>query len=286
MYPYVESFVSLARRFVDEEPRVVVEAGAHDCADTLKFHALCPDANIFAFECNPDLFPICQHAVAGKPRIHLSNAGLSDADGGATFFKIVPESDDIGTLGSSSLLEFATDAIGRDHSGNRQQEAVHIRTTRLDTLMQAEHLPRIDLLWLDIQGAELTVLRGLGDRLRDVGVACLEVEFKRLYAGQPLYADVRRFMEARGFYFLELTAYHPPLTFCNAIFLNQQYVAMHWHYYLRRRIVSQLLWRVQNTVIDGTLSSLKRSRHFTRVWDKLRVPRSAFWRLTDDSRQK
>jgi FkbM family methyltransferase len=52
---------------------------------------------------------------------------------------------------------------------------------------------------LDVQGAELDVLRGAGSVLdRCVGLE-VEVEFNPLYLGQPLFADIDQFVRARGF---------------------------------------------------------------------------------------
>jgi hypothetical protein len=56
-------------------------------------------------------------------------------------------------------------------------------------------------MWLDAQGAELSILQGLGERLRDVKIVQCEVEFKEMYAGQPLWPEVHRFMITNGFCF-------------------------------------------------------------------------------------
>jgi FkbM family methyltransferase len=56
-----------------------------------------------------------------------------------------------------------------------------------------------DLLKLDIQGAELMVLRHAEARLRDAVVIQAEVEFLPLYRGQPLFSDIDLFLRERGF---------------------------------------------------------------------------------------
>jgi len=78
-------------------------------------------------------------------------------------------------------------------------KATHaVETRRLDDI---EGLERIDFLKLDVQGAELDVLRGAGHLLKDMLVVQAEVEFLPLYEGQPLFADVDAFMRASGFQF-------------------------------------------------------------------------------------
>ncbi len=73
-----------------------------------------------------------------------------------------------------------------------------VETRRLDSIKEIE---RIDFLKLDVQGAELDVLKGAGDLLKDTLVILTEVEFLPLYKGQPLFADVDTFLRGAGFQF-------------------------------------------------------------------------------------
>ena len=79
----------------------------------------------------------------------------------------------------------------------RVLETHRIETVRLDDVAE---LRRVDLLKLDIQGAELTALENAERLLRDCLVVQLEAEFVPLYKGQPLFSEVEQFMRARGFW--------------------------------------------------------------------------------------
>ena len=71
-----------------------------------------------------------------------------------------------------------------------------VDTVRLDDVTETAGA---DLLKLDIQGAELMVLRHAEARLREAVVIQAEVEFLPLYKGQPLFAEVETFLRQRGF---------------------------------------------------------------------------------------
>ncbi len=59
-----------------------------------------------------------------------------------------------------------------------------------------------EFLKLDVQGAELEVLKGGGHLLNEITVAAvIEVEFCELYLGQPKFSDIDRFMQEKGFTF-------------------------------------------------------------------------------------
>lgn len=73
-----------------------------------------------------------------------------------------------------------------------------VDTRRLDDIEETKGL---DLLKLDIQGAELMVLENATERLRDALVVQAEVEFLKMYVDQPLFGDVAGFMQRHGFQF-------------------------------------------------------------------------------------
>lgn len=71
-----------------------------------------------------------------------------------------------------------------------------VATTRLDDVPEAS---RCDYLKIDVQGAELDVLRGGERLLRDVLVIQVELEFLPLYGGQATFSDVEPWLRERGF---------------------------------------------------------------------------------------
>ena len=73
-----------------------------------------------------------------------------------------------------------------------------VETRRLDDL---ENLGDIDLLKIDVQGAELDVFRGGEKALSRLSVIQTEAELVEMYKGQPLFADVDIHLRQQGFQF-------------------------------------------------------------------------------------
>jgi FkbM family methyltransferase len=192
-------FTALARSLLGDEVRWIVEVGARDCRETLGFAELFPRARILAFECNPDTLPACRAAVQGRLQIKLVEKAVTDRPGRVKFYPVDPATNP----GASSLLR----ASGRYELEQYRQREIEVQAVTLESFLQAEAVPRVDLLWMDIQGAELSALRGLGARLADVKLVHTEVEFEEIYAGQPLFPEVRAYLEAGGFRFLGFTIY-------------------------------------------------------------------------------
>lgn len=82
-------------------------------------------------------------------------------------------------------------------NGNfRVLDTERVETRRLDDI---EECPEPDLLKLDIQGAELDVLKNGREKLTNAVVIESEVEFIPIYKNQPLFGDLQVFLRDCGF---------------------------------------------------------------------------------------
>jgi FkbM family methyltransferase len=188
-------------------PHVVLDVGARDCGESVDFATAFPAATVYAFECNPATLPACRAAAAAEPRVRLTEQAVSDADGRTAFFPIDPAKTVTGSAdgnpGASSLFE----ATGDYPLERYVQQRIEVETTRLDTFLARAGLDHVDVLWMDVQGAELLVLRGLGERLADVDWIHLEAEQFEIYRGQALFPAIDAHLAARGFELIGFTSY-------------------------------------------------------------------------------
>ncbi|MGF1489965.1 MAG: FkbM family methyltransferase [Prochloraceae cyanobacterium] len=84
---------------------------------------------------------------------------------------------------------------------------VEIETTTLDNFVTEENV-KIDFLFIDVQGAELDVIKGGNQMLENVLGLRLEVEFAPLYLGQPLFSDIDPYLRNHNFYLWDLDTNH------------------------------------------------------------------------------
>lgn len=85
------------------------------------------------------------------------------------------------------------------------RDRLECRVTKLDTLLQEEHWQEsVNLLKIDVQGAELMALRGAAKTLSRVRFLFTEVSFKPLYEGSCVFGEIYDFLYARGFRLLSL----------------------------------------------------------------------------------
>lgn len=198
------------------EVKTVIEAGACDCADSLVMSITYPKATIYAFECNPETLPICRTRT--NERIILTENAVSDIDGEITFYpidtKLTVTTHQNGNPGASSMFKAGNYPIEK-----YVQKEIKVQSTRLDTFMDSKKIDAVDLLWLDAQGAELKILKGLGDRLKDVKVIKTEVLFKEQYLNAPLFEEVETWLDENGFRFVRFLDKFE--WFGDAVFINK-----------------------------------------------------------------
>jgi FkbM family methyltransferase len=181
--------------------RTVFELGAHDARDTValaeKFAA-----QIHAFECHPGMLPLARERIRAHPaadRIHLVEKAAWDAADRIPFYPVVrttsaADGAELDNPGASSCFR-ARD----DYHRRYEQSVTEVEAVRLDAYCDAQNIRRIDLLCMDIQGAALHALRGLGEHLRDVRHILAELENRPLYHDQSLFPEVRDHLAAHGF---------------------------------------------------------------------------------------
>ncbi|MEW6687846.1 MAG: FkbM family methyltransferase [Pseudomonadota bacterium] len=100
---------------------------------------------------------------------------------------------------TSSLLEPDEALLGMFHElldVTRVVDRRPVQTVRLDDIPETRGA---DYLKLDVQGGELMVLQGAGERLRELLVVHTEIEFLPMYKRQPLFGDIDAFMRGRSF---------------------------------------------------------------------------------------
>ena len=154
-----------------------------------------PNAAIHIFEPSQRYFSRMSARFAGMPRVECHNYAVGDRQGVATFYE--------GSLaGIGSLLPLKTKAGESTwippQAAPAESYAVNVVT--LDGFEPLNHRS-IDLLWCDVQGAELKVLKGARNMLRRCHALFLEIALSRTtYHGQSLLSGLQRFLAQHRFH--------------------------------------------------------------------------------------
>ncbi len=192
---HLDKVVTTTRKLLKEEPKIIFEMGANDCSDTIAFSNIFPTAHVYAFECNPTTLPICKNKIRDKKNITLTEKAVTEKEGSIKFFKTVGNGTSDGNInhGASSIFEANKDI------GKYNQEQIVVQATTIKRVCVDNNINQIDLLWMDMQGSELNALKGAGDFIKNIKVINTEVEFFFEYKDQPLFKDVKKYLNKNGF---------------------------------------------------------------------------------------
>ena len=102
---------------------------------------------------------------------------------------------------TGSLYEPNTELLSKFNNLNEcmsLKDSHLVETIKLDDV---DEIKDIDFVKMDIQGGELNALKYGKNKIKDVQVIQLEVEFLELYRNQPMFADVDILLRKLGFQF-------------------------------------------------------------------------------------
>jgi FkbM family methyltransferase len=159
---------------------------------------------IYGFDADADATEAANSDIEARQvpwqEVHVP-LGISDREGEKTLYVTKePMCTSLYPPNEPYLARFSTlsELMGLDFE-------IGIETTTLDAFCAAEEVDEIDFLQIDVQGADLDVLKGATHLLsRSVTAIQIEVEFSHLYQGQPLFADIDIYLRNQGFTLFDL----------------------------------------------------------------------------------
>ena len=196
----IEPFLSAISGYLHaSDVRIAFDVGSRDALQALELAAAFPQSRIHAFECNPQTIPLCLENATREPRISIVPRAVHEDNGSCTFYPIDPSRTRTtwqdGNPGASSLF-LASGAYPIEHY---VQNRVEVPAVRLDTYCDQMKIDAVDLIWMDLQGAELMALRSLGTRISRLDFLWTEVTHCEMYTGQCLFNEIHGFLVGKDF---------------------------------------------------------------------------------------
>jgi FkbM family methyltransferase len=175
----------------DQIERIVI-VGANGGDEMPRMRQSYPRSRFLAFEPSPRWFAQVNTNYGGFEYVDCRELALSDRAGTATFHELPMD-------GNGSLLRPDMDRWTRvTQSKEKQVTSFEVRVSTLD--QEAAAWDRIDLLWVDVQGAEGKVLAGGMQTLNRVAAVFLEVWLTHAaYEGGPLFPEIDALLQKAGF---------------------------------------------------------------------------------------
>jgi hypothetical protein len=186
-------------KLVNSDKPIILDIGANDGGTSFVFQKLFPKSFVYAFEPDPRALINCKQRVLvgniDSERFELFEGAVSDKIGQSIFyqsdgvdpnFNWYPTGYDL----SGSLLQPLLENLAEIPSIHFRNQ-IEVKTITLDSWIVAKNIQKIDILWMDVQGAEAKVLIGATETLKITEYIYLECEEQKTYSDQPTLSYIK-----------------------------------------------------------------------------------------------
>lgn len=177
--PSYTRFSLKAREILQEDPKTVIDVGFHTGQLTKSCLLHFPSCYVYGFD--PQVMEI---DVKGNFKFYPIGLGLKNEDKDFYVSKF---------KGSSSFLEFTEEHPQKIKGG----EIVSVPIKRFDSL--DIKIERPCYVKIDVEGYEYEVLKGFGDKLKEVDIIQIEVFFHSILKNQEPFWKIVKLLEEYGF---------------------------------------------------------------------------------------
>jgi FkbM family methyltransferase len=176
------------------EIRTVIDVGAHSGEFALMIRKVLPEAQILSFEPLKEEFRELQQRMRDVRNFKGFNFAVGDHNGSASIHRSEYSQ-------SSSLLPMADlHKQAFPESASQTQETVEVKS--LDDALRDYKLDREVLLKIDVQGYDDHVIAGGAATVAQCKAIIIEVSFRELYEGQPLFDRTYDLLKSKGFVYM------------------------------------------------------------------------------------
>lgn len=169
---------------------VIVDVGANRGQWTVRAHQFLSPSALHCFEPFPDTYSILKDRLSDLSEVIVYNVALSDETGFKDFYVTVSDL-------CSSLMQPLEEM--KEYYGEviENREVTKVNVVRLDDIELPE---KIDLVKIDVQGAEISVINGALEILRKTKIVIIEANFKPHYQGGSTFFDIHKKLTSIGFF--------------------------------------------------------------------------------------
>lgn len=225
MEPQVKNFVKLLESLIKlDNVKNIVDLGAADLGSSFALSRAFPEAKIIAFECNPRSVKRCEdnYKVYKPQNIIFVDKAVYSENKIVNFYPVDMVNSFKKNDKAGSFFRFSPNYLLRSEF-IIQEHPVEVEAVKLKDYLSKLNIQNIDIVWSDIQGAELDALKGMEDLLNEVRALHLEVEFDHnpVYLNHSCENEIDKFMFEKGF---EKISFQNPNPFwVDFVYINKKY---------------------------------------------------------------
>jgi len=236
----------LLRLFNKKDKLLILDIGGCEGEESIRYSRLFPLSKLYIFEPLPKNVQLIENNLKRYKikNVELVPKAVSDIVGVTEFYV---------SSGQPETIEVDWDFGNKSSSLLPPQEQNHpdwlkfvekikVETITLESFFLSNKVEIVDFAHIDVQGAELRVLKGAKKHLKNIKSIWLEVADIEIYKNQPLRSEVEEFMQDQGFYLAR--------SFMNGsagdqLYVNEKYFMIYSLFSKSYRLISRVLHKIK-----------------------------------------
>ncbi len=182
---------------------LVIDVGAHKGQFILKYCAKNNVKNAMSFEPNPEIFKKLDKKtkqLQNQGILKIFNFGLgAEKEEKILNINLDSSSSSINKLNENSNYFKRKYKILNFMNTREVSKPLKIKVFNLNSVLKDFNIQNIDLLKIDTEGYELKVLKGIGEKLKDIKAIYLEHHFDDMVIKDYKLSDIHNFLKLNNF---------------------------------------------------------------------------------------
>lgn len=210
-------------RLLKIDTPLIFDVGANKGQSLTHFRQEFPESEIYSFEPNPEMFQELKKNCSGYNNIHLCQIALNN-ESGIFPFNVTNVQE------ASSLLKPDPKLMQLSKNNKYDFHTIDVQCETLDYFCKQNNITGVDLLKVDVQGAELRVLEGSRGLLQEgvVKVIYAEMNFAETYYNQVQFEDLLIYCRQFNYFLWDISPFLYTRTgrlwYANTILLHQNLI--------------------------------------------------------------
>lgn len=166
-YPGIKFLKSgFLKEWIDEllkekEIKTILDIGALEGGDSLRFSSWYPEATIYTIEGSPNNYKVINNKIGNRLNVKIFNYAISDKNGEVPFYGVsYTDFDHDGMMIMGSIYQY-TDAHIAQHSHLRPSDPVIVESITFDKFCELNNISTVDVAHIDIEGATYNLVLGM-----------------------------------------------------------------------------------------------------------------------------
>jgi FkbM family methyltransferase len=205
--PYVDSFgldnVNYGRslfnldwlKFLIDTPKTIFDIGCYDAGDSIRFKQGFPDSEVYSFEASPTRINMLKNSST-RYGINVVEKAVCEYDGTINFYESLIDKTRVDAQGS--IFKHTEFYKNKYPQVFQNSEHVEVPCTTIESFCTQNNIDEIDFAHIDVEGAELNVIKGFGKFLPKM--VFIETLGDEMFHGGTKKEDVHDLLLSYGYF--------------------------------------------------------------------------------------